>query len=115
MSITNALASIAVKDLSTSIKWYQDLFARKADSTPAPQVAEWKFQHGGSLQVYELAERAGGSCATLCVSSVAQQIADLRKRGINPGTPINSGNQQVVMIKDPDGNSIAFVERRAAA
>jgi hypothetical protein len=113
MSITNALASIAVKDLSTSLKWYRALFGRSADSTPAPQVAEWRFQHGGSLQVYELEERAGGSSATLCVSSVTDQIANLRKLGIDPGS-MASANQKVVMIKDPDGNSIAFVERPAA-
>lgn len=59
MSITNALASLAVHDLSRSVEYYQRLFGRPADSTPMPEVAEWKFERDGWLQVYQLEERAG--------------------------------------------------------
>src|SRR5882762_8735026 len=43
MSIDNALASVAVKDLKAAVAWYEQLFERPADSTPMPEVAEWKF------------------------------------------------------------------------
>jgi hypothetical protein len=114
MSITNALASIAVRDIGNSIRWYRGLLGRNADLAPVPQVAEWQFEQGGSLQIYELTERAGGSSATLCVSSVEDQIANLRKIGIDPGSPMIAGDEKILMIKDPHGNSIAFVERGAA-
>jgi len=61
MKIDNAIASIAVKDLKAASAWYEKLFGRPADSTPMPEVAEWKFERGGWLQVYELAERAGAA------------------------------------------------------
>jgi hypothetical protein len=57
--IDNVLASIAVKDLKAAAAWYEKLFRRPADSTPMPEVAEWKFERGGWLQVYQLPERAG--------------------------------------------------------
>ena len=38
MSITNALASVAVKDLSSATKGYERLFGRPA-SRPMPEVA----------------------------------------------------------------------------
>ena len=43
MSIRNALASVPVKDLESSIGWYERLFGRRPDSRPMHEVAEWKF------------------------------------------------------------------------
>lgn len=51
MPIQSALASIAVKDLSTSVPWYEKLLGKPADSRPMPEVTEWKFERGGWLQV----------------------------------------------------------------
>jgi predicted enzyme related to lactoylglutathione lyase len=110
VTIKNAIASVAVKDLASSIKWYHALFGRKADSLPMPEVAEWQFERGGWVQVYQLDERAGAGSVTLAVDSLTDQIAKLRSIGIDPGTPMSSEKVKVVMIKDPDGNSIAFAE-----
>lgn len=110
MSIRNALASVAVKDLSVAVQWYQRLFGRPPDSSQQPGVAEWKFEGGGWLQVYENAERAGHGSVTLSVSSLDEQIADLVRCGLDPGRQMISEKARVVMIKDQDGNSIAFAE-----
>ena len=110
MTINNALASVAVSDLGRSVEWYRRLFGRPPDSTPMREVAEWKFERGGWLQVYELKERAGAGSVTLAVSSFEEQIAALRNLGIDPGKPMISAKVKVAMIKDPDGNSIAFAE-----
>lgn len=110
MAITNALASLAVSDLTHSVKWYQALFGRPADAMPIPDVAEWKFERGGWLQLYRLKERAGAGSVTLAVSSLDDEIKRLRTIGIDAGPRIVTDKVQVVMIKDPDGNSIAVVE-----
>jgi hypothetical protein len=44
------------------------------------------------------------------VSNLDEQIADLEKKGIEAGRPMVSDKAKVVMIKDPEGNSIAFAE-----
>lgn len=110
MPITNALASVAVKDLSSAVQWYQRLFGRPPDSRQEPEVAGWKFEQGGWLQIYKNAERAGYGSLTLAVTSLDEQIADLGKRGIDTGRQMTSEHLRVVMIEDQDGNSIAFAE-----
>ena len=110
MSIDNALASVAVKDLQPTVQWYEMLLGRPADSRPMPEVAEWKFEGGGWLQLYQNPDRAGMGAVTLAVSDLDQQMAALRKSGIEPGAPMRSPKVNVVMIKDPDGNSIAFAQ-----
>lgn len=53
---------------------------------------------------------AGCGSFTLAVSSLDEQIADLESSGLYPGRPMISEKLRVVMIKDQDGNSIAFAE-----
>ena len=112
MAINNALASLSVKDLRASVLWYQALLGRPADSNPMPEVAEWKFARGGWLQVYQNEERAGAGSVTLAVSDVDEQIVALKRIGIDPGRIIDGPKVKVVMIRDPDGNSIAFAQAK---
>jgi predicted enzyme related to lactoylglutathione lyase len=111
MSIDNALASVAVKDLKAAVAWYEQLLGRPADSTPMPEVAEWKFPRGGWLQVYELPERAGHGSFTLAVSDIEEVIAHAQKLGIDTANKTSSGPMvKTLMITDLDGNHIAFAE-----
>ena len=110
MSIRNAIASVAVKDLSAAVPWYEKLFGRPADSRPMAELAEWKFERGGWLQLYQNPARAGTASLTLSVSDLDEQVSHLRNWGVDAGQPVVSEQAKVVMIEDPDGNSIAFVE-----
>ena len=110
MSIRNAIASVAVDDMSAAVAWYEQLFGRPPDSRPMAELAEWKFERGGWLQLYQSPERAGTASLTLSVSDLDEQVANLRKLGVHAGQPLVSEQTKVVMIEDPDGNSIAFVE-----
>jgi predicted enzyme related to lactoylglutathione lyase len=110
MSIDNAIASVAVKDLSSAVPWYEALFGRAPDSTPMPEVAEWKFARGGWLQVYQLPERAGNGSVTLAVSDIEEAAAHVRKLGIDTGQRSSGPKVKTLMIADPDGNHIAFAE-----
>ena len=109
MTIKNALASVAVKDLDAAVQWYEKVLARPADSTSMPGLAEWKFPGGGCLQVYALPERAGSCSCTLTVSDIDAEASRLEKLGVAAGAKM--GEQiKVFMVKDPDGNSIAFAQ-----
>lgn len=110
MAIMNALASVAVNDLRSATQWYERLFGRPADSMPMPEVAEWKFERGGWLQVYENRPRAGQGSVTLAVEDLDQEIERMEQLGLDAGQPMVSKTVKVVMIKDPDGNSIAFAQ-----
>jgi predicted enzyme related to lactoylglutathione lyase len=110
MSITNALASVAVKDLRSALPWYEKVIGKPPESRPMPEVAEWKFERGGWLQVYQLPERAGGGSLTLAVSSIEDQVARLGTLGIDTRQRSSGDKVKTLMITDPDGNHIAFAE-----
>lgn len=110
MSIKNALASVAVKDLNAAVRWYEKLLGRPADSRPMAELAEWKFERGGWLQVYQGTERIGLCSVTLAVDEIEEERSSLARLGIPAGEPVRSANVNVLMIKDPDGNSIAFAQ-----
>lgn len=109
MSIINAIASVAVRDLNSAVKWYEALL-RKASSKPMPEVAEWGFERGGWLQVYQLPERAGSGSFTLAVSNLEEEVTRLKKLNIDTSQRTSSERVKTLMITDPDGNHIAFAE-----
>ncbi len=109
MTIQNALASVAIRDVKTAGDWYSRLFGRRG-SMPMPEVAEWTFERGGGLQVYQLPERAGEGSCTLVVSDIEKLAAHLETLGIDTSERTSSERVKTVMITDPDGNHLAFAE-----
>ncbi|HKP04321.1 MAG TPA: VOC family protein [Chthoniobacterales bacterium] len=110
MNIHNAIASVAVKNVKSAAAWYEKLFERGPDSTPMPEVAEWKFERGGWLQVYQLPERAGQGSCTLAVKDMESVIQRLAALGIDTSERTAGEKVKTVMITDPDGNHLAFAE-----
>lgn len=108
MAVQNALASVAVKDLQAVQAWYEKLLDSPA-TQPMDGLAEWHFDGGGGLQVYQLPERAGSCSATLAVDDFDAQIAKLKQLKIY-AQHVSSDRAKVAMIKDPDGNSIAIAQ-----
>jgi catechol 2,3-dioxygenase-like lactoylglutathione lyase family enzyme len=74
MTITNALAGIAVEDIADAIDFYERLFGRKPDARPMADIAEWKTPGGGWIQVFADADRAGASALTLVVDDIAEEL-----------------------------------------
>jgi hypothetical protein len=74
-----------------------------------PEVVEWQLQRGGGLQVYSAPDRAGRGSCTLIVTDIDEIAQRLRTSGLAPNAePARHERVDTVMIKDPDGNSIAF-------
>ena len=108
MTIVNALASVAVRDLDASTSWYETLLGRPG-SRPMPEVVEWQLARGGGLQVYAGPERAGQGSCTLVVTDIDEIAEHLRRTGLaDDAEPVRNERVDTIMIKDPDGNSIAF-------
>jgi ketosteroid isomerase-like protein len=113
MSIKNALASVPVRNLAAAVQWYEKLFGRPPEPRHSPDVAEWKFEMGGWLQVYQNAQRAGSGSFSLTVSSLAEHVAAFKTCGLETDQQMTTEKFKLVMLKDPDDNSIAFVEALA--
>jgi predicted enzyme related to lactoylglutathione lyase len=110
MAFKNAIASVAVRDLETAIRWYEELLGKPPDSRPMTELAEWRFDGGGWLQVYHLPERAGAGSVTLAVSGLDDLTARLARRGIDTRQRTQEPRIRTLMIVDPDGNHIALAE-----
>lgn len=108
--IRNAIASLPVRDVSQAAKWYERLLGRGADAAPMEELVEWKFHAGGWLQVYQAPDRAGNGSCTLSVTDLAAEMARMQHAGIATTAPTETATVKVMMIRDPDGNSIAFAE-----
>ena len=107
MTVANALASLAVRDLDASGPWYESLLG--PSSRPMPEVLEWQLPTGGGLQVYLAPERAGRGSCTLIVTDIDEMARQLRDSGVAPDAEPNRDDRvDTIMIQDPDGNSIAF-------
>jgi len=107
MTITNALASLAVRDLDASTRWYESLLGE--GSRPMDEVVEWQLDGGGGLQVYVAPERAGHGSCTLIVDDIDEVAERLNSTGLaTDAAPVRDPRVDTVMIKDPDGNSLAF-------
>ncbi|HEV7669208.1 MAG TPA: VOC family protein [Thermoanaerobaculia bacterium] len=109
MPIKNALASLAVKDVDAAAKWYEKVLGTTS-SRPMPEVAEWTFERGGGLQVYQLPERAGSGSCTLVVTDIEKLAAHLETLSIDTSERTSGERVNTLMITDPDGNHIAFAE-----
>ena len=109
MTINNALASLAVRDIASARDWYQKLLGQ-VGSMPMPEVVEWTFPGGGGLQVYALAQRAGHGSCTLAVKDIEAIVCTLEALGIDTSQRTSSNRVKTVMVTDPDGNHIAFAQ-----
>jgi hypothetical protein len=108
MTITNALASIAVESLPESLVWYEYLFGRKADARPMADVAEWKLPGGGWVHVVTDADRAGASVLMLIVDDIADELGRLDMYGIKPVAKAIGDFFKTAKLRDPDGNMVVL-------
>jgi predicted enzyme related to lactoylglutathione lyase len=106
LTISNALASIAVDDLSEVLDFYVTLFGRAADARPMSEVAEWKLPGGGWVHVFTDADRAGASTLTLIVDELAIELARLDLQGLKPVAKAMGDFFKTAKFRDPDGNQI---------
>ena len=110
MPILNAIASLAVRDLTASSAWYASLLDKEADTRPMPEVAEWKFDRGGGLQLYQQPERAGGGSVTMAVDDIDLLATHLQQLNVAHGALTRTAQVRTIMLTDPDGNHIAFAQ-----
>lgn len=114
MNIKNVLAGVAVKDLEASIRWYEGILEEPPER-PMPELAEWEFERGGWLQVFEDEDRAGHSSVTFSVKNLQSQCDRFRWLAIPIGQEIHSRTVDAAIIHDLDGNQLVFAEAQVPA
>jgi catechol 2,3-dioxygenase-like lactoylglutathione lyase family enzyme len=108
LAITNALAGIAVDDITEALDYYERLFGRPADARPMSEVGEWKLAGGGWVHVFTDADRAGASTVTLIVEDLAEELGRLALLELKPVAKAMGDFFKTAKFRDPDGNQIIF-------
>ena len=113
MSIVNVLAGIPVRDIRNAIAWYGTLLGRAPDSQPMPNLAEWRFEDGGWLQVFLDAERSGRGSVTFADDDLVARHDALVRRG--SASPVQEADKtRLIVTADPDGNRLVFATSKDA-
>jgi catechol 2,3-dioxygenase-like lactoylglutathione lyase family enzyme len=108
LTITNALAGIAVDDITEALEFYERLFGRPADARPMSDIGEWKLPGGGWVQIIADSDRAGASTLTLIVDDLAEELGRLNLHGLTPVAKSMGDFFKTAKFRDGDGNQIIF-------
>ena len=118
---TDAVATVAVKDLKAAKKFYGDTLGLKAVPVPEPEVLNYKS--GNSTVLVYKSQFAGSNKATSVtwiVDDVEATVKDLKAKGVafehydfpgmtRKGDVHIAGKSKAAWFKDPDGNILAVV------
>jgi catechol 2,3-dioxygenase-like lactoylglutathione lyase family enzyme len=118
---TDAVATVAVKDLKAAKKFYGDTLGLKAVPVPEPEVLNYKS--GNSTVLVYKSQFAGSNKATSVtwiVDDVEGTVKELKARGVafehydfpgmtRKGDVHIAGKSKAAWFKDPDGNILAVV------
>jgi len=118
---TDAVATVAVKDLKAAKKFYGDTLGLKAVPVPEPEVLNYKS--GNSTVLVYKSQFAGSNKATSVtwiVDDVEGTVNDLKAKGVafehydfpgmtRKGDVHIAGKSKAAWFKDPDGNILAVV------
>ena len=109
-AITHLFAGVPVSDLQASIDWYTRFLGRGPDARVGDEVL-WDLDEHACLFIEPNAANAGAGRITLGVSGLDGLLERLAAERIaHEPVETYSAGERHVMVPDPDGNAIAFVE-----
>jgi catechol-2,3-dioxygenase len=118
---TDAMATIAVRDIDVAKKFYEGTLGLKP--TPSQQREVLTYKSGKSSVLVYKSQFAGtnkATAATWIINDVEQTTKALKAKGVTfehynfPGMTVKgdvhiAGNLKTAWFKDPDGNILALV------
>lgn len=114
--IESLLAGVAVRDFPAAASWYTRLLGRPPDIVAHETEVLWHVADAAWIYVLADGERAGHAVVTLSVADLDLTVAEIAARGIITGPAEHVGETgRKATFTDADGNSIAFIEVKAAA
>ena len=115
MTVKNALAGVAVTDLTVSKDWYQKLFGRAPDTDLMEELFQWALPTGDWIRLFASKSLAGSSSVTLVEADLSKRLTDLRAARYDIKKLVDSERIKVAIIEDPDGNEVVFAQGKIVA
>ena len=106
--VKGVLAQATVRDLATSVDWYERLFDRPPDARPMEGLVEWHFGDGRGVQVWCEPERAGSCTVVLEVADLDAFADRITRAGITTDGPQQAASFRILPLVDPDGNRVVL-------
>ena len=111
MRVDRVYGVICVRTIEVALEFYAQVFGREPDARPMESLGEWYPVQGGGIQVFEEAERAGTSYATLNVPDITELVSELESRGLSVDkSGIDFDPFRLASVTDPDGNRVTFAQ-----
>lgn len=102
-------AGVSVRELWPAEDWYTRLLGMPPSMRPHDDEAVWEVAPSRSLYVVRRPEHAGHAVATLFVDDLAERVAGIGERGIEPHLDETYDNGvRKVTYRDPEGNEVGF-------
>jgi uncharacterized protein YndB with AHSA1/START domain len=102
-------AGVSVADYAAAQEWYERLFGQPPSFHPNDVEAVWQIAPGRSVYVQERPAQAGHALVTLFVDDLAERVAAITDRGLEPHLDEKYDNGvRKVTYRDPEGNEIGF-------
>ncbi len=109
MDLPALFAGISVTDYAAAQEWYDRLFGQPPSFHPNDVEAVWEVAPGRSVYVEDRPEHAGHALVTLFVDDLADRVAAITERGLEPHLDETYDNGvRKVTYRDPEGNEIGF-------
>jgi predicted enzyme related to lactoylglutathione lyase len=115
MHVDVLFAAIPVSDFTSARAWYERFFDRPADVIAHEHEVMWRVTDRGWLYIIRNPDVAGSSTVAMAVPDIDGATSALASRGVvtGPIQPEGDAGRKVV-VRDPDGNSIAILEVSAS-
>ncbi|HEX5088586.1 MAG TPA: VOC family protein [Nocardioides sp.] len=102
-------AGISVADYPAALAWYERLFGRPPTFHPNDHEAVWEVAECRSVYVEHRPEHAGHALVTVFVDDLAERVAAISERGIEPHLDETYDNGvRKVTYRDEEGNEIGL-------
>lgn len=110
ITVQGIYAGICVADFERSPAFYTSLMGRQPDDQPMPGMAQWRNMGAAGLQLWQDADKAGNSVATIVVPDMAAERSRLDSAGLTLEPNMEGDFGIVAQIHDPEGNRINLTE-----
>lgn len=97
-------AGIPVRDYRSALEWYRRLLGSEPSFYPNDIEAVWQLAENQYLYIVQQPERAGGAVNMIWADDLADRVAALSARGIEPTEIERHERVSKYVYRDADGN-----------
>ena len=110
-NINSVISVMPVCDFEVAQGFYVQLFGREPDVVPMEGIAEWQIMENAWIQVSSVPGHVGSTSVVIGVNNLEALRDDYARSGMAiSDIEEYPGVIKMAEIKDPEGNTIAFVQ-----